>query len=136
MALDEIQTRQGLDPDSGGLNKRYSLVWANEDETNLDGVEEAFMRLKEEGVTAIIGAASSAGTLRLAPLANKHRILLLSPASSSPDINTGAADWVFRNYPSDTLEAQALANIYFSKDSPSKSFDAAFREYLWQGHYF
>lgn len=97
------------------LKKNYELIFENENENDIEGIRASFMRLQEKGVTAIIGAASSAGTLALVDLANEHGIVLLSPASSSPDINSGQSDFVYRNYPSDTLEAQKLSNVIFQK---------------------
>ncbi len=97
------------------LNKKYTLIYRDEDETNLDSIRDAFNELKAEGCIAIIGPASSAGTLALTPLANESEIILLSPSSSSPEINSEGGDWVFRNYPSDTLEAQKLATSIFGK---------------------
>ncbi|CAM2008126.1 ABC transporter substrate-binding protein [Acanthopleuribacter pedis] len=100
--------------DTSDKRREYELIWEIE-ESDLDKVEEAFERLRKAGVQAIIGAASSAATMRLAPLANKHKIILLSPASSSPEINEGSGDFIFRNHPSDTLEAQKLSNVIFQK---------------------
>ncbi|CAM2066616.1 Amino acid ABC transporter substrate-binding protein [Sulfidibacter corallicola] len=110
MAYDEIQQSK----QKGEIQKNYQLIMEREDQ-DLAKVEEAFHRLRKQGVTAIIGAASSAATLKLAPLANEHKIVLISPASSSPEINQGTTDFVFRNHPSDTLEAQKLSNVIFQK---------------------
>ena len=100
---------------AGELKKKYELIWEDENENDLEGVKKSFETLKKQGVTAIIGAASSAATMALTDLANEAEIVLLSPASSSPEINTTSGDFVFRNYPSDTLEAQQLANVIFQK---------------------
>lgn len=108
MAFEETKLRTDL-------KKSYELIYENEDETDIEGIRGSFMRLKEQKVTAIIGCASSAGTLALAELANANNIVLLSPSSSSPEINTGNSDFVYRNYPSDTLEAQSLSNSIFQK---------------------
>lgn len=110
LALAEVQAAM----DEGKLNKRYTVVFENESE-DLEKVKESFENLRAKGVTAIIGAASSAATMALAPLANENKIILLSPASSSPEINSGQTDYVFRNHPSDTLEAQKLSNVIFQK---------------------
>ena len=99
---------------AGGLKKTYKLEWEAEKD-DPEQVKESFMRLKNKKVSAIIGATSSAATLALTELTNKNKIVLLSPASSSPEINSGSGDFVFRNYPSDTLEAQKLSNIIFQK---------------------
>jgi len=100
---------------SGKLKKNYQLIFRDEDETNLESVRTAFNELKAEGCIAVIGPASSAGTLAVTDLANESEIILLSPSSSSPEINSEGGDWVFRNYPSDTLEAQKLATNIFGK---------------------
>ncbi len=56
----------------------------------------AYRRLTEvEGIKIILGATCSSGTLGVAPLAEKDRVILLSPASTSPDI-TNAGDYIFR----------------------------------------
>ncbi len=110
MAYDEVLEQQS----QGLIKKKYELIMENEDD-DIERVKETFTRLKDAGVTAVIGAASSAATLALAPLANESKIILLSPASSSPDINSGDGDFVFRNFPSDTLEAQTLSNVIFQK---------------------
>ena len=116
MAYEEIVEQQK----QGKLKKSYQLVEENEDR-DLTKVASAFEKFKAEKVTAIIGGASSAATLALAPLANENRIVLLSPASSSPEINQGnSGDFVFRNYPSDTLEAQQLSNVIFQKSRMQK----------------
>lgn len=112
LAAEELASRKG--DGEGQVYKNYELIWENEPE-DLAQVEAAFNRLNEQGVHAIIGAASSEVTLALAPLANDNKVLLLSPASSSPEINSGQSDYVYRNFPSDTLEAQKLSNVIFQK---------------------
>lgn len=97
------------------LKRKYELIYENEDETNLEDVKASFNRLKEQGVRAIIGPASSAATLELTELAEKNKIVLLSPACSSPLIDEQARRFVYRNYPSDTLEAQTLSSSIFQK---------------------
>ncbi len=101
----------------GEVVKNYQIIYENEsaDPNKVDVALSSFDRLKNQGVSAIIGAASSSATLALAELANQNQIVLLSPASSSPDINKEGGDFVFRNYPSDTLEAQALSNVIFQR---------------------
>ncbi|MDJ0836787.1 MAG: ABC transporter substrate-binding protein [Acidobacteriota bacterium] len=95
--------------------KNYEFFYEVEDENNIEAIKQSFENLRKKGVSVIIGPASSAGTLALTELANKNRILLLSPSASSPEINSEGGDWVFRNYPSDTLEAQKLASTIFNK---------------------
>ena len=112
MALDDARAK-------GELNKTYSLVRENEDLNDIESVKAAFTRLVEkEGVSAVIGPASSAAMKALVPMANEAKVTLLSPAASSPEINSGdvnSNDFIFRNQPSDTLEAQALSDVIFNK---------------------
>jgi len=110
LALSEVQKAM----ENGELNNRYTVIFENESE-DVEQVKASFENLLSKGVTAVIGAASSAATLELAPLANENKVILLSPGSSSPEINTGQTDYVFRNHPSDTLEAQKLSNVIFQK---------------------
>lgn len=110
LALAEVQKAV----ESGLLKNRYTVIFENESE-DIEKVKASFESLKAKGVTAIIGAASSAATLALTPMANESKIVLLSPASSSPEINAGQTDYIFRNHPSDTLEAQKLSNVIFQK---------------------
>ena len=78
-----------------------------------DGVN-AINKLMFENVKYIIGAVPSSVTLSIAPVAEKNEIILLSPASSSPDI-TSAGDYIFRNYPSDVYEGKAMAELAVEK---------------------
>jgi len=74
----------------------------------------AINKLKLQGVKYIIGAVPSSVTLSIAPIAEKNKILLFSPASSSPLI-TDAGDYIFRNYPSDIYEGKAIADYAMIK---------------------
>jgi branched-chain amino acid transport system substrate-binding protein len=114
LAWEDVKANKSNGEGEKLIRRNYELIFKNEP-SDLSKIKDVFEELRAEGVIAIIGAASSAATLELAPLANKHKIILLSPASSSPEINTDNNDYVFRNYPSDTLEAQKLSNVIFQK---------------------
>lgn len=63
-----------------------------------DGAERAFRKLIDEGaVSAIIGPWSSSSTKRTAPLANKSKVVAISPTSAaSPGGITAPGDFIFR----------------------------------------
>ncbi len=61
----------------------------------------------------IIGELCSSATLAMAPIANKNKVILFSPGSSSPDI-TNAGEFIFRNWPSDTFEGESMAEFAFT----------------------
>lgn len=56
---------------------------------------------------AVVGAFSSSSTLAIAPIAEKNKIVLISPTASSPDISK-SGDFIFRNWPSDALEVETM----------------------------
>ncbi len=70
--------------------------------------------IKINKVNAVIGPMASSITLAIAPIAEKNKIVLLSPGSSSPLI-TNAGDYIFRNCVSDLYEGIEMA--IFVKDS-------------------
>ena len=63
-------------------------------------------------VKAIIGAFGSSATLAVSPIAEKNRVVLLSPSSSSPKI-TNAGDFIFRNEISEDYGAKQSAELYY-----------------------
>lgn len=69
----------------------------------------AFHKLKNEDVQFIIGDVSSSVNLAIAPLANKEKIIVISPAATSPKL-TNTGEYTFRTWNSDAEEAIAMAN--------------------------
>lgn len=78
------------------------------------GVNAAQKLINTEGVKYIIGAVSSSVTLSIVPVTTNAKVLLFSPASSSPKL-TGISPYFVRNWPSDVLEATVLAEYAFEK---------------------
>lgn len=52
----------------------------------------------------------SSDVLAIAPIAEKNKVLIMSPGASNPKI-TDAGDYVFRNWPSDALQGQEAARV-------------------------
>jgi branched-chain amino acid transport system substrate-binding protein len=98
---------------AGGVEGRKIVVDV-EDSAGVPGQGRAAAEelIFERGVPAIIGAMSSDVTLAIAPVAEESRTVLLSPASSSPEV-TNAGDFVFRNYPSETLQSELIVGYAF-----------------------
>jgi branched-chain amino acid transport system substrate-binding protein len=98
---------------AGGVGARIRLLH-RDDATNPEvGAQVTQELIEKEGVRIVIGAISSPVTLRIAPICERGRTVLLTPTSSSPEISR-AGEWIFRNYPSDTLEGTSLAD--FARD--------------------
>jgi len=62
-----------------------------------------------DGVPVVFGSAGSTATLAVAPIANRHHVLLVSPISSSARLSTEGGPYFFRTCPADDLQAQVLA---------------------------
>jgi branched-chain amino acid transport system substrate-binding protein len=71
------------------------------------GNRAAIKLMDLDRVVAIMGDVTSGVTLAVAPQANERRVPLVSPGASSPNI-TDAGEYVFRTWPSDVFEADAM----------------------------
>ncbi|BBM88763.1 branched-chain amino acid transport system substrate-binding protein [Spirochaetota bacterium] len=71
-----------------------------------------------DNVVAIIGELCSSATLAAAPIAEANGVVLLSPASTSPDI-TDAGDFIFRDVPSDAKQGVFAANLVYNDGNTS-----------------
>ena len=63
-------------------------------------------------VPIVIGGMFSSVSLAIAPIAQRERVIQLSPTSSSVDLTT-SGPWFFRIYPSDTYDGIFLADFAF-----------------------
>lgn len=71
----------------------------------------AFEKLiNTDGLHVVIGDIASSSVLAMAPLAEKNKVVLLSPGASNPNISD-AGDYVFRNWQSDALEGKIDAEF-------------------------
>ena len=64
-------------------------------------------------VQVVIGDIASSSVLAMAPIAERNKVVLLSPGASNPDISN-AGDFIFRNWQSDALEGEVDAHYAFS----------------------
>lgn len=83
------------------------------------GVSDINQLITVYHVPAVIGALGSSVTLAMAPIAEENKVVLISPASGSPEIS-GAGKYIFRTCPSDIYEAEFIARYYekeFSENS-------------------
>lgn len=96
---------------NGGINGRKLLV-IYEDTQGLpqQGVAAVRKLITIDKVPVIIGEMASSVTLAIAPVVEKNHVVLISPASSNPDI-TNAGDYVFRTCVSDLFEGSLIARV-------------------------
>jgi branched-chain amino acid transport system substrate-binding protein len=65
-------------------------------------------------VTAMIVGACSGEAMAAAPIAEENKIVLMSPAASTPALST-AGDYIFRVAPSDSASAKRMAELMVEK---------------------
>ena len=112
-----VAVRQGIEVavdkvnNEGGVNnKSITIIYEDDKADPKEGLAAAKKLISINRVNAIIGAVPSSVTLAIAPTAESSKVVLLSPASSSPKI-TNQGDYIFRNYPSDELEGRLVAEF-------------------------
>jgi len=99
----------------GGVEGRKLTVIFEDSRTLPDQAVSAINKLiSVDNVVAIIGDVASSATLAMAPVANRNKIVVVSPAASSPDV-TLAGPYIYRVWPSDTFEADRMAE-YVKKE--------------------
>ena len=75
----------------------------------------AFTKLIDiDKVVALIGGAFSSPTLAMVPIADKKKIVVLSPSASSPKLS-GSSKYFFRVWPSDTAEGSVMAEVAITR---------------------
>jgi len=94
--------------------KRLDVIYEDGRCNGKDALVAAQKLVNVDGVDIILGPGCSGETLGVAPFAEENQILLLSPASSSPDV-TNAGDFVFRNYPSDVAQVDVMTAFIEAK---------------------
>jgi branched-chain amino acid transport system substrate-binding protein len=124
--------------DAGGQAAR----WIAEDSRGEPAAAASAARklIDVDGVNALVGDVTSAGTHALVPIATAARLPLLSPAASDPTLS-GASPFFARTWPSDLFEAGEIANYarsrgyrrvaaVYSNDDYGTGFFNAFRSAL------
>ncbi len=113
LAIKEINNEGGV---SG---KKIIAIYEDSQGNPKDGAFAIQRLISLYRVPAVIGEILSSVTLAIAPIAEKNRTILISPASSNPQIRE-AGDYIFRIWPSDTFEGKIMANFIFGEKELNK----------------
>ncbi|MHC1629021.1 MAG: ABC transporter substrate-binding protein [Candidatus Nezhaarchaeales archaeon] len=108
LAVDQINKAGGI------AGRKVVLVVGDTKANPEEAVAEAQRLINEEGVKVIIGAATNPSTLAIAPIANERHVVVISPSSTSPEINKPENDpnnFVFRVIGNDGLQGLAMVAI-------------------------
>lgn len=107
MAVDEINSK-------GGITGRKIKLEIEDDQCEpAKGVSGLQKILATGKPIAILGAVCSSVSLAIAPIVEQNKVLMISPASTSP-LLTNAGDYVFRVIPTDALRGKVFADYVFS----------------------
>ncbi len=98
---------------AGGVNGRMLRLIAEDGQCDAAEAATAGNKLiNVDGVKYIVGGGCSGETLAVTPLAERNKVIMLSPVSSSPDI-TNAGDYIFRDYVNDNDAGKVVAQTMF-----------------------
>lgn len=104
IALEELNNQ-------GGINNKKLLIQYEDSQSEPDKAVSALQKIiSTTNIKVIIGDIASSNVLAMAPIAEKNKILLLSPGASNPKISD-AGEYIFRNWQSDALEAEVDASF-------------------------
>lgn len=134
LALSEINSAQ-----SSGATFKFII---KDDQSTIEGATEAFNTLIQEGVSVILGPATSSQTEMAFPIAQENQVVAISPTSAARGLSA-LGDYVFRvalttdvltPHGIETTQAklgyQRVATMYDETDLFSTDADAAVREVL------
>ena len=101
MAIDEVNTKAGV------LGKRVSVEFQDDRNDKKEAVSIMTKFATIDKLPVVFGSAGSGATLAIAPLANRYKVLLVSPISSST-LSTEGGPFFFRTVPADDQQASVL----------------------------
>lgn len=103
LAVEEINSTGGI------KGSKIKVIYEDDQALPEKGVSAIQKLITVDKVHVVIGAMPSSVTLAMAPIAEKNKVVLFSPASSNPKI-TEAGDYIFRNDVSDIFEGGKMAD--------------------------
>jgi len=105
--------KKEINENGGILGKKLDVIVLN-DKGDEEYIVQQYNKLKERGVSAIIGSSYSSVTIALAKAAEKDGIPVISPTASNPEVTKGRKN-IFRAIFIDDYQAEVMA--YFAYNS-------------------
>lgn len=105
---------------SDSLGYEVQIIYEDSKAEPKEAVSAMEKFINANQVSAVIGDMFTATTLAIAPIAEKHGILLLSPTGSANEISRDKKQ-VFRIYPSEIEEGNTLSSFYRLRFSAQKT---------------
>lgn len=123
MAVAEQNAKGGL------LGKQIVMDFQDDRNDKKEAVSIMTKFATIDKVPVVFGSAGSGVSLAIAPLANRYKVILISPISSSSQLSTEGGDFFFRTVPADDLQAEVLSKWVF--DSGAKKVAVVYTNNSW-----
>jgi len=107
MAVEDQNNKGGL------LGKQVVVDFQDDRNDKKEAVSIMTKFATIDKVPVVFGSAGSGVSLAIAPLANRHKVIQISPISSSSQLSTEGGDFFFRTVPADDLQAEVLSRWVF-----------------------
>lgn len=123
MAVDDQNARGGI------LGKQIAVNFQDDRNDKKEAVSIMTKFATIDKVSVVFGSAGSGVSLAIAPPANRYKVILISPISSSSQLSTEGGDFFFRTCPADDLQAEVLSKWVF--DSGAKKVAVVYTNNSW-----
>ncbi|MCG2756989.1 MAG: ABC transporter substrate-binding protein [Desulfobacteraceae bacterium] len=107
MAVDDINAKGGV------LGRHIEVDFQDDRHDKKEAVTIMTKFATIDKVPVVFGSAGSSVSLAIAPLANRHKVIQISPISSSSTLTTEGGDYFFRTVPADDIQAEILSKWVF-----------------------
>ena len=108
LAVEQINAKGGI------KGKKIEIVYEDNKSNAKDCVTAVRKLITVDKVPVIFGPAGSSNFMATAPVAQENRVVLLSAQGAAVGL-TRAGDYIFRVFPSDTLQGPHLAKLALSR---------------------
>ena len=108
LAVEEINAKGGI------KGKKIEIVYEDNKSNPKDCVTAVRKLITVDKVPVIFGPAGSSNFMATAPVAQENKVVLISAQGAAVGL-TKAGDYIFRVFPSDTLQGPHLAKLAMSK---------------------
>lgn len=105
LAVEEVNKAGGV---KGGAQLQLEF---RDTQTDPAAAAAALNELADLGAPVVIGPVASNVALGLTDIAERRKVVLVSPAASNPRLSKEGGQWFFRVYPSDVVEGARLADL-------------------------
>ena len=108
LAVEECNAKGGV------LGRSVSIDFQDDRNDKKDAVSIVTKFATIDKLPVVFGSAGSSCTLAIAPIANRNRVVLISPISSSAQLSTDGGPFFFRTVPADNVQAEILAKWVYA----------------------